>query len=154
MAKSEADQKKARKIVAWMILSELAVGAGISIWARIQHDWRYTVIGLGVISQALLILWLLSKSWAAKDPALAKKMEQARARSRRNARVEFISLGVALTVIIGALLVRRYLPGFAALPKGDQRLYLMLGGVSVIVLGNLAWMAWKRRNAARRVADG
>ena len=145
MAKSEADQKKARKIVAWMLLSEFAVGASIATWAHVNHDWRYTVIGVAVMGQALFTVWLLSKSWAAKDPEVAKKIKEAKARSKGNARIRLISLGISLMVIVGALVIRRYLPGFSTLPKSDQRVYLMLGGVTVIVLGNVAWMAWKKR---------
>jgi MFS family permease len=152
MAAKEIDPKVRRKIVAWMIIGELFVGLGIALWGRLAGDWRYMVIGLLVAGQAILIAVLLGKSRGAQDPEFARKLEETRARARENrkrdARRRLVSIGVAMAVVLGALMVRRYLPAFTSLPKSDQRVYLLLGAITLIVLGNFAWTAWKKKRAS------
>jgi hypothetical protein len=143
-------------ILGWLILGILfAWLLGLYLAAR---DGNIPVLFAGLVIMAG-VFWYFARrgrTYYENHPEEAAQAKRQRAvmmaeqghQADRNFKQKVVSVGIALAVVLGASLFRRYAPGFAALPKSDQRLYLVLGGIALVVLCNLAWMAWKKRRAS------
>jgi LPXTG-motif cell wall-anchored protein len=141
-----------QKIIAWIALLALFAPLGLGLYGLMTKNEPFLLLGLVCFGVVLAVLMVYVKWRAKHDPAVAARVEKAKARqrerSRKDAGLQVASVVIALMVFAFALAVRRFVPGFSALPKSDQHLYLMAVGIPVALLLTLGWLRLRRKKSA------
>jgi|GEM_PF-5453717 len=142
------------RIILAMILGLLALG----VWGKITHNGLFESVGFLPLLLALLVFMIRRDLRARRDPQFARQaaaerskyLSAAKANRWKNFRGHLIGALVGMAIVVALHAAKWFAPAMSKLSSTDQVIYGGLAGITLIVLGNLAWMAWKRRRVSAK----